>query len=121
MLIIEIAIVCHEANRAYCNVLGDYSQLAWSEAPDWQRDSAIKGVQYRLDNPNSKPSDSHNSWLAEKQAAGWKYATIKDASRKVHPCCVPYESLPPTQQAKDALFIGIVDALRSLLDPTVLD
>ena len=26
----------HEVNRAYCQGLGDYSQLHWEEAPDWQ-------------------------------------------------------------------------------------
>ena len=30
----DIAQICHAANRAYCQLLGDNSQLPWSEAPD---------------------------------------------------------------------------------------
>lgn len=35
----------HEVNRAYCIALGDTSQPSWDEAPEWQRESAKKGVQ----------------------------------------------------------------------------
>ena len=48
----QIAIICHEANRAYCKTLGDDSQLPWADAPQWQRDSIIAGVEYRLANRN---------------------------------------------------------------------
>jgi hypothetical protein len=37
--ILNIAIVCHEANRAYCRTLGDHSQPAWGVTPDWQQKS----------------------------------------------------------------------------------
>lgn len=33
----QIARVCHEVNRAYCQALGDNSQPTWEEAPQWQR------------------------------------------------------------------------------------
>jgi hypothetical protein len=36
----QVARVCHEANRAYCQTLGDNSQPAWDDAPEWQKDSA---------------------------------------------------------------------------------
>ena len=51
----KIAKVCHEANRAYCEALGDYSQTTWEKAPDWQKESAINGVQFHLDNPGASP------------------------------------------------------------------
>ncbi len=42
---IELAAqIAHETNRAYCQSIGDQSQPPWESAPDWQRDSAIKGV-----------------------------------------------------------------------------
>jgi hypothetical protein len=34
----------HEANRAYCGALGDWSQPSWDAAPQWQKDSARNGV-----------------------------------------------------------------------------
>ena len=107
----RIAKVCHEANRAYCQTIGDDSQPEWLVAPAWQRESAIKGVEFCMANPEAPPSANHDSWLAEKAAAGWKYGPVKDAEKKEHPCFVPYEELPDEQKRKDALFKAIVAAL----------
>lgn len=108
----DLARICHEANRAYCAILGDNTQVPWSDAPEWQQVSAIKGVEFHLAQPNRHPSESHESWLAEKQATGWKYGPVKDAAKKEHPCFVPYEELPPEQRVKDQLFIAVVDVFR---------
>lgn len=107
----QIAELCHETNRAYCRLIGDNSQLPWSDAPERQRQSAVLGVEFHLAKPDSKPEDSHNSWLAVKRAEGWTYGLVKDAQAKEHPCFVPYEDLPVAQQAKDALFIAVVRAV----------
>jgi hypothetical protein len=107
----RIAKVCHEANRAYCQTIGDDSQEIWELAPAWQRQSAIKGVEFTRDNPHAPPSASHESWLAEKRATGWTYGREKNTTLKTHPCCVPYDELPPEQRAKDALFQGVARAL----------
>ncbi len=108
----EIAKVCHEVNRAYCQVLGDLSQKSWDEAPDWQRDSAINGVEFHLKNPDAGPENSHNSWLAEKADAGWVFGPEKSEAKKTHPCMVSFHDLPVEQQAKDYIFRGIVHALK---------
>ncbi len=110
--IIGIAKVCHETNRAYCQTIGDNTQPTWEDAPKWQKQSAINGVKYHLENPNSKPEDSHNSWLKEKEQTGWKYGKVKDPEKKEHPCFVPYEQLPEEQKAKDKLFISIIRSLN---------
>ena len=107
-----IAKVCHEANRSYCQILGDNSQLAWDDAPEWQRDVAIKGVEFCLANPNAPPSANHESWLRAKEADGWKWGPVKDADKKLHQCFAPYDELPIEQQKKDALFKAIVVAIR---------
>lgn len=109
----QIAVVCHEANRAYCQALGDDSQLSWHAAPEWQKKSAINGVMYHLENLNSKPEDSHNEWMAQKKAEGWKKGKKKDAEKKTHPLMVPYNMLPKEQKAKDFIFLGIVRAMSN--------
>ena len=106
-----IARVCHEANRAYCAGIGDNSQVPYDDAPLWQRQSACNGVMHAAANPSAPPAASHDSWLAEKRAAGWKYGPVKDPEKKEHPCMVPYGDLPPQQRVKDALFIAIVRVL----------
>lgn len=107
----QIARVCHEVNRAYCASLGDASQVAWEAAPDWQKASAVAGVQMILNDPATTPEQSHESWLAQKTADGWTYGPVKDAEKKEHPCFVPYHELPESQRAKDYLFGAVVRAL----------
>lgn len=109
-----IARTCHEVNRAYCAALGDLSQLPWDEAPEWQRESALAGVKFIIANPDAAPSASHDSWLKQKAADGWKYGPVKDAEAKVHPCFVPYEELPAEQRAKDFIFGATVRSMAGL-------
>lgn len=108
----EIARVCHEANRGYCQAVGDDSQKSWVDADAWQRESAIKGVEFALANPEAPVSAQHDAWLADKVKDGWIYGTIKNADKKIHPCMVPYDELPEFQKRKDALFRAIVHALK---------
>lgn len=108
----QIARVTHDANRSYCQSIGDDSQKTWDEAEQWQRDSAITGVLYALGNPNVTSEEMHDSWSAQKEATGWKYGIVKDSEKKQHPCLVSYSELPAEQQRKDALFSAIVSALR---------
>ena len=113
MNIEQIAKVAHEVNRAYCLALGDESQPEWDEAPEWQKASAINGVNFHLMNPDAGPDHSHNEWLREKLESGWVYGTVKNPDAKEHPCCVPYEELPLEQKVKDYLFRGVIHALAS--------
>ena len=106
-----IARVCHEANRAWCQANGDWSQPAWDDAPHWQQHSAMAGVRFHLANPDASASASHDNWLAEKLRDGWTYGDRKDAEAKTHPCMVPFGELPEHQQAKDRMFKAIVHAL----------
>jgi hypothetical protein len=103
----------HEMNRIYCMSLGDYSQPAWKDAPDWQKESAIKGVQGAL--AGNTPEQSHEGWLEEKKATGWKYGPVKNPDKKEHPCMVPYGELPPEQQTKDHLYLTSVRAMATAL------
>ena len=108
----EIARTCHEVNRAYCIGLGDFSQKPWNRAPDWQRMSAIAGVRATLAGDITSPEESHENWMAHKEADGWVYGDVKDIDAKTHPCLVPYAELPLTQRTKDILFHAVIDGLR---------
>lgn len=103
----------HEFNRAYCLYLGDESQPPWEDAPDWQTESAIKGVEGVLNGNN--PEQSHEGWLAEKEAAGWKYGLVKNPETKEHPCFLPYAELPEDQRRKDDGFVTTVRAMARVV------
>lgn len=107
----------HEVNRVYCSAIGDDSQVPWESAPQWQRDSAVKGVAVAL--AGGSPEDSHRSWLDEKERTGWVYGPVKDADRKTHPCMLPYADLPSGQRAKDALYQATVRAVAEALEEGV--
>jgi hypothetical protein len=113
MNVATIARIAHEVNRAYCASIGDHSQPAWEDAPEWQRNSAVAGVTAHLAN-DLTPEQSHESWLAVKMVDGWKYGPAKDAEKKEHPCFCPYADLPAEQRAKDYLFRGVVHAFKPI-------
>jgi hypothetical protein len=107
----QIARICHEANNGLCEAHGDHSQKTWEEAAQWQRDSAVKGVEFARANPDAPASAQHDAWSRDKIADGWTYGSAKDAEKKTHPCLVPFYDLPEFQRAKDVLFGAIVKAL----------
>ena len=105
---IIIAEIAHNVNKAYCESIGDTSQLPWNDAPKWQQDSAIAGVKFHINNPEATPESSHKTWLAVKEADKWVYGEIKDAKLKTHPCFRPYIELPQEQKSKDYIFRAVV-------------
>ena len=109
-LITAIAIACHNANKNYCESIGDDSQLSWSSTPENIRNSAIDGATKWMSGEVTSPEQSHESWLAFKRLDGWIYGDIKNTGNKTHPCMVPYGDLPEEQKKKDALFMNTVHA-----------
>jgi len=115
----NLARAAHEINRAYCAALGDTSQAAWEDAPQWQKDSALAGVDMHLANPDATPEASHQSWLEQKTKDGWKHGPVKDADKKEHPCFCAYSELPVEQKAKDYLFRAVIHTLKDAPDVVI--
>ena len=112
-----IAATTHQANKLYCQALGDYSQVDWDEAPEWQKQSARNGVVFIFDNPEAPVSANHESWMKEKEENGWVYGHVKDPEKKEHPCMVPFDQLPESQQFKDTLFrMAFVNGLAMFVE-----
>lgn len=103
----------HEMNKVYCEARGDFSQVPWDQAPEWQRDSAFKGVDGVF--AGNGPGASHESWLKEKTETGWKYGPVKDPEKKEHPCFVPFDQLSLEEQQKDVIFVATVRMMATAL------
>jgi hypothetical protein len=103
----------HEANRAYCMTLGDFSHLSWDNSPEEMRASTRNGVEKALAGATSE--ELHESWCADKRAAGWVCGLTKNAAAKTHPCLVPYSELPEEHRRKDALYASVVRAMAKAL------
>lgn len=110
---LSCAMAAHEMNRVYCRALGDLSQEPWDTAPEWQRTSALKGVDGVF--AGNGPEKSHEGWLEEKRATGWVFGPVKDPEKKEHPCMVPYAELPPEQRQKDYVFVATVRMMTAAL------
>jgi hypothetical protein len=106
-----IAKTAHEVNKAFCEGLGDTSQVSWEEAPLNIKSSAIDGVKSIIDGKVVNPGDSHKNWLEFKKNDGWVYGEVKDLEKKTHPCFVSYDELKPEDKIKDLLFVEVVKTL----------
>lgn len=115
MITERIAQIAHECNRAYCQGIGDNSQVPWGEAEPWQRESAIVGVKYAIEKPDVTPEQMHQSWVDHKLADGWEFGPVKDPRLKRHPCICPYDELPNEQKVKDILFRALVRSCMSCM------
>ena len=104
----KIAKIVHEANKAYCSVIGDNSQDIWEVTPLNIKESAIEGVAYMRENPKALPKDMHDNWVKYKTTEGWVYGDHKSAIHKTHPCLVDYDKLPEEQKVKDRIFVAII-------------
>ncbi len=106
----QVARVCHETNKTFCETIDDYSQESWEDAEEWQRQSAIRGVEFALANPTVGAYAQHEAWMQDKIREGWKLGEVKDPVAKTHPCMVAYQDLPANQRIKDHLFRAVVKA-----------
>lgn len=109
-----IARQCHEANRAWCENCGDKSQKTCDEATPEQRESCIKGVEFRLANLSAPASAQHEAWMVDKLDKGWKYGKTKSEAKKTHPCLVPFSELPFEQKVKDGIFSATVKTFAAI-------
>lgn len=111
-VIVAIARICHEANRAWCRHWGSDVQPAWEDSPEWQRTSSIAGVTHIVrrweEGVEVEAEDLHVEWMKHKLREGWAWAPQKNAERKEHNCLVPYSELNAKERLKDKLFLGIV-------------
>lgn len=112
--VVQIARVCHEANREYCAGIGDITQVSWGDVIQWQDGAAIGGILFNINELKAgrkpEPSALHTVWMKQKLANGWTYGPVKDAIKKEHPCIIPYGELPVEQRLKDYIFAAIVQA-----------
>jgi len=116
MTIEQVAQVAHEVNKAYCSAIGDDTQVEWDVAPRWQKDSAINGVRFHLENPHVSPEQAHGEWARHKKNEGWSYGPEKDVFKKEHPNLAEYKNLSIEQKAKDYFFRQLVRSLAKYID-----
>lgn len=115
----ELARICHEAVRAI-QVIDEDSVPAqpWDSGIPDHRDATIemvRSIRYAGSSTGEvvTPLEVHERWVGVMLADGWTLGP-KNTEGKTHPSLVPYEQLPFTQRARDAVFIAVVTELDGL-------
>jgi hypothetical protein len=103
--------VGNEANRAFCEENGDFSNPRWSEVEDWRRSFAIDGAKLMLS--GGSPEDLHDLWRSHKQKLGWQHGSgaASDPVAKTTPNMVPYAKLTEFQKKKNELFAAVAQTV----------
>ena len=105
---IEIAQLCHNLNKAVCELYGDFHCPAWEDVPEETKIGAVLTIEHIIADPDLTPEDIHNSWMDFKIDNGWRHGPVIDAEKKTHPSIVPFCMLPEREQIKDRLFRAVV-------------
>jgi hypothetical protein len=102
---ILIARVCHAANQAWREGIGQIPSGNWDSLSGEHQKGIITGVRDVLDGKIKSAEHNHEQWVAAKQALGWK--------EEEHPCMKEFKSLPLHEQIKDYLFIAIIKTIQA--------
>ena len=105
---LEIAKLCHEANRQYCIDNQLKAGAVWDETPLHIQESIVAGVAEVIADPKVTPAESHQKWVDYKTKQGWKFDKVLNVGKKLHPNLVPFKKLSKDEQIKDKIFIGTV-------------
>ncbi len=58
---------------------------------------------------------THDNWLKQRLADGWRHGQSRNDLLKEHPCIVPYEDLPESEKEYDRkISLGVVQAMLAL-------
>jgi hypothetical protein len=106
----QMAEICHEANRLYCQFSQSYTTLKWLKLDSRAQKGIVAGVEFIQKNPDATAEDCHENWCQWMLGDGWTPGGVLDRMAKVHPNIAPYDTLPARERIKDEIFIGIVRA-----------
>ena len=113
-LAFSIAMVCHEANRAFCLTIADNLVKPWDETDEYKRIIGVAQVLYILDHPKSTIEEQHAYWAKCKIAQGWEFGTEKDCDKKTDPSLTQFSLLSEFGKGQVKLFRAIVTTLNAV-------
>lgn len=98
----------YNANRVYCEAIGDVVPLPWLDLTDEEKLRFVDAVNRLRHNSMVTPAEQHAAWCVARREQGWVLGPRKDEQKREHPNLVPYDALPKEQKVKDKLFREVV-------------
>lgn len=105
---LSLAQQAYEVLRAFNMAVHLEPKVAWDEATPETRANMLAAVRWQRENDEAPVSASHDSWVSQKMAEGWKYGPVTDNARKESPKLLPFDQLAPQFRAQDFIFRAIV-------------
>lgn len=106
-----IAKTCHQANKAFCESMGDNSFTDWEDSEDWVKALTIFQVRNIIANPLEPHYGSHDAYVDKVPEITWENAPEgfnKKLSR--------YEEWSIEDKTKSKMFKAIVEAILHYTD-----
>lgn len=95
----DLARICHEAHVALRIGLNDSADdVHWDALPRRRKDTVVNQV--RLFREGKTLAEVHEAWVIRMAEDGWRHGLTRNLIQKMHPNMIPYEQLPPEEQAK---------------------
>lgn len=113
--LVAIARAAHTANLLYSQLhptdVSVCDETEWADMSDESKAGSVSAIVDMIIDPVLTGEQAHAIWLANKQAAGWKFGATKNTAEKTHPCMVPYNELNAWDKTKDDLYICVINSL----------
>jgi hypothetical protein len=111
-MLVMVARVCYEADRAYFEATGQGSLKSWDGIPDWLRADwlwLVEGAQNAV-----SPEQLHDEWIKRAEEHGWKHGPLFAPDLLEHPRLMPYAMLPAPLQIHTDLVCAIAGAMSKV-------
>ena len=105
-----------ESNRRQANFIWTkLSVVGCSIGPvtDWDAPDTFR---FSSEEIESLARLEHERWMDEKTNSGWRYGSLRDDARKLHPSLIPYDQLSEPEKEKDRDTIRQIPGLLSRID-----
>lgn len=108
--IVGLAKICHEAQRAFCQTMGDFSHPNWDLTSPWYQKVMVECVTFVF-NKVSDVNQLHIFWSSQMTALGWSYGLVFNEKEKEHPNLKNFNDISFEEQIKYAIFMANVIAI----------
>jgi len=108
--IVGIGKITHEAIRALCETMDDFSLAPWEHTEPWYQRVMVECVTF-LFREQQDVQKLHVYWCSQMTAGGWKYGLVYNEETKEHPNLKDFDQVSFEEGMKYSLMVAVALAL----------